>query len=595
MYCPLLRFIIFFLLFAGYPCLEIIARGQTVDTASQRRILVVAKENYNQGNYPEAMKAALAVYESASRADDKVMMADAGNMIGLVELAQGDAQVALNFFRRALRLNTNIGNKARVAANLLNIGLAHSDMKQLDSTVISLKKSLEVSRAQGLKNLVAMGRNHLGDTYLRLGNLGAAEIEFRHVLEDRGYQSDWENSFASTGMAQLCLERGDFAKAAAYAGRAYRLALASKAKWDASRALELSHKAYWGMGDAHKAYDRLLVFKTYTDSLFNADRERDLNGMRLRAKSFENENLQNHIQLVNQERRMEKLLIAFALVGLLLFAILAVLIYRRLRRTIINNRMLRAEKEATLLHSKVVESQNETLNMINRDHNRLFSIIGHDLRSPFASIERTLALFKSGDLDQGELIVLSEKLSAQLDTASGMLNSLLLWSANQMGGISFSPVAFDLCAKVEKVVQVAMIAASYKKIKLVHAPVNLPGVLGDADQVRIMIQNLVSNAIKFTPEGGMVKISYLVSLEHVDLLVEDNGIGISPEKLRSIFCGETEQVSTYGTSMEKGIGLGLHLVRDFAANNQISFSGSSEVGEGTTFVLRFHTVLRKGR
>lgn len=581
------KFASFTLLCLTIYALNIYGQEKPIVSLTQQAALSKAKEDYRQGNYPESMKGALSVYEIAVNTDDRPTIADAGNLIGLVDLAQGHAKAAVNYFKKALQINRSLNNNQRTAANLLNISLAQAELNQLDSAVIYVRESLRISLAGDLKNLIAMGRNHLGNYYFKQNKPGAAETEFKSVLQDKNYQSNWENSFACTGMAKIHFSKKQFGQAARYADQAYTLALAADAKWDAARALELAHKAYREIGDSQKAYDRLLAFKTYNDSLFSASKEKELHTLKLNEKSIENKNLQNQIELASQQRRIDRLVILIVATALLSIIAVALLIYRSYRQTSMNNRKLMAENEAANLQNHIIELQNEELNLINQDNNKLFSIIGHDLRSPFASIESTLALFKSGDLDKEDLLALSEKLSAQLNTASGMLNSLLMWSANQMGRISFKPVKVDLTMKVEKSINVSLPAASYKNISIHHDKPAVPAITGDADQIRIMIQNLISNAIKFTRAHGTIKIYYEVTTVYLDLVIEDNGIGMTAEKLNHLLTGNSQQSSSYGTGNEKGIGLGLHLVRDFAANNGVILLGESEVDKGTKFILRF--------
>ena len=554
--------------------------------------LAAAKENYNHGDYPKAMKVALSVYQSSLKTGNKAVMADAGNLIGLVDLAEGKPKQALAHFRKALQLNQGLGNNRRVAANLINIGLAHSDLSELDSAILSLRQSLELSEQQGIKNLATMAHNHLGELHFKQGRLTTAQLLFRSVLDDKAYQSDWENSFASAGMSKIYFARKEFRKAAIFADRAYQLALKADAKWDAAKAMELAHVAYRQIGNMSKAYERLLAYKVYSDSLFNADKEKGLNVMRLRSKSIENDYLHSQIKLVGQQRKIDRLVIAVTVTVLILIITIAVQVFRSHRRAVLNNRMLKAEKDSALLQNELFASQNEELNLVNQDRNRLFSIIGHDLRSPLASISHTLTLFKSGYLDHHDLILLADKLQAEVGTASGMLNSLLVWSANQMQGIRLRLVNVDLALKVNKVIGSLLSVANHKQIKLIHDPHHADVVRADADQVRIMIHNLLSNAIKFTPEGGHVKIYYVTSVDHLDLVIEDNGVGMTSEKLSQLLNGEEMQTPTYGTNNEKGIGLGLHLVRDFAANNKVTLMGKSTLGKGTSFILRFQRSVR---
>jgi len=124
-------------------------------------------------------------------------------------------------------------------------------------------------------------------------------------------------------------------------------------------------------------------------------------------------------------------------------------------------------------------------------------------------------------------------------------------------------------------------------ISIVHERLKLPSVQGDADQVRIMLQNLLSNAIKYTAPNGTIRLSYVMLERSVEFIIQDNGIGMDSQSFNALLHGSNVRLSTYGTSNEKGIGLGFQLVRDFAGQNQITITGSSEIGVGTTFRLRF--------
>lgn len=552
-----------------------------------------AKADYGDGNYPEAMEGALEAYSHGQKTGDLAMLADAGNLIGLVDLAQGQTAAAIVYFRNAERINRKLGNQERVAANLLNISLAQSELQKLDSAVYYVRKSLTISSAHHIKNLIAMGRNHLGDYYFRQNKLAASEAEFMAVLTNKAYQDDWENSFANTGMARIMFSRKNFQQAALAADRAFTLAKAVNAKWDAAQALEVAHRAYRAAGNDKKAYDRLLAYKLYSDSLFNVESEKIIAQLRYKQKSVENDNLRKQVELARKQQKIDQLIIIVVLIASLLILFIAVVLYRRHRQMTRRNLMLKADHEASLHQNKIIEAQNEELNLMNRDNNRLLSIIAHDLRSPFAAIENTIAFFKSEGLSNEELTMLSEALSSQVSTASGMLNGLLMWAANQRGGMSYFPVEVDLQRKVDKVIDVYIAAARHKSITIEHLKADLPSVTGDADQIRIMIHNLISNSIKFTAESGHICIRYELKGNFLDLIIEDTGIGMSQEKLDNILAGRHEQTSTYGTGNEKGIGLGLHLVRDFAIKNGVHFLGETVINSGTQFRLRFNRLSYK--
>ncbi|UEG51935.1 ATP-binding protein [Mucilaginibacter daejeonensis] len=561
-------------------------RPQRSGTDTQS-ILESAKDNYHKGNYPEAMDGALRVYQAGQASRDMSIVADAVNLIGLVDLAQEQADIAIGYFKKAEQLNIANNRPERVAANLLNISMAQADLKRLDSAIYYVKRSLKISVDKGVKRLIAMGRNHLGEYYFKKKDLLKAEAQFMAVLNDKRYRSDWEDSFAGTGMAKIRAAQKRYRDAAAYADMAFQLAVRTGTKWDAAQALDIAHQAYRAMGDRDKAYQRLLAYKLYSDSLFDASKEKAISNLQYKERSMENDNLQKQITLVAQQRQIDRLIIAVILIALALLGLVAFMFYRRHQRTARNNQLLQEQNEAVLQQKSIVEVQNEELSSINRDNNRLLSIIGHDLRAPFAAITNTLDLFKSGDISEDELFPVVNALADQVNTASNMLDSTLLWAANQMGGVNYHPVRIDLLAKTDKVIDVLIAAARYKQIIIEHQKKDVPPIMADADQVRVMIHNLVSNAIKFTREHGLITISYRTDSKTIQLIIQDTGIGMPQDKLEKLLQGAHEHTSTYGTRNEKGIGLGLHLVKDFATNNGVLISGTSAVGQGTRFVLLF--------
>ena len=549
--------------------------------------IAAAKEQYNKGNYPESLQGALPVYLSALRSKDRKMEADAGNVIGLIYLAQEQSKVAIQYFQSAATVNQALNNQERLAANYLNIGLAYADLNQLDSGEYYLKKSLMISKVRKIKNLVAMGNNQLGEVYVKLKRFRPAEQLFQSVLKTKDFQSDWENSFANAGLARLRFSQGRYAEAGKFADYAFQLASKSDFNWDAVQALDLAHKAYKAMGDNKTAYERLLTYKTYYDRVYSHDNEKLASKLLLKGKSAENDVLKKEVQITFQKRKIDRLILTVVLIGALLVILIAMFIARRYIMLYRKNRALKRMNVKAIEQHKLVAQQNDGLNQMIRHKDQLFSILSHDLRSPFALIENTLDLFGSGNLTQQELQTVASGLAHQTHAASMMLDSLLVWASNQLEGITTHRVPINLVEKVDKIIMVSAAAADRKMINLVHERLGLPFVQGDADQVRIMLQNLLSNAIKYTAANGTIKISYVIYETSVECVIQDNGIGMDSKFFNALLDGSNSHLSTYGTSNEKGIGLGFQLVRDFAGQNQITITGSSEIGLGTTFRLRF--------
>ncbi|TWR26722.1 HAMP domain-containing histidine kinase [Mucilaginibacter achroorhodeus] len=447
-----------------------------------------------------------------------------------------------------------------------------------------MKESLHISHDNKIANLVAMGNNHLADFYFRKGRSDSAATIFQSVIRDNAYQDNWENSFAYAGLAKIALRKQQFRSAATYADLAYRLAIVTEAKWDAAQALDLSHHAYSGIGEYKIAYKRLSLYKKITDSLFNAGKEKQISTLELRSKAAENTALRNEILLLDQQKAIDRLL-AIGVVFMLIFGILIAVIFYK--RTTYRNQLLLKDLALQAEKNKAFEDDNFRLEQLNRDKDRLLSIVSHDLRSPFSALQTTLMLFKDHDISPEELPDIVEDLSDQVSKASLMLDSLLIWAANQLRGVVTQPVAIDLPLKVEKVISFFKAAADSKQIRIDMERPSLPLIYADADQLRIIIQNLVSNALKFTASGGSISISFVISEQYIDLLIADRGVGMQQAFLNKIITGNEAHISSRGTSNERGVGLGLQLVKDFAIQNNILLSATSEPGMGTTFILSF--------
>lgn len=542
-----------------------------------------AKKHYNEGDYTESLKIALNVYRSGTQTKQPQTIADAGNLIGLIRLAQAQPAEALQYFRQASLINLKLRNFKRLAANQINIGLCFADLNQPDSSIVYLDSALTKSRLFKANNLIAMSLNHLGDAWAKKNDLNTAERYYSSVLHNKTFQSDWENSFASAGMARLRNQQAKYREAGDYADRAFNYALKADAKWDAAQALAIAHKAYWSMGDTKKAYARLLAYKLYSDSVLSHDKERALNNLLLKEKSYENDRLQKQVSIVSQKRKIDQLIILLAAVITLFMTLLAVQLLKNYNRTKLVNKKLSDMNDAAIL-------ENTDLNKANHYKDRMFAIIGHDLRSPLAGLYNSLQLFKDGDISSEELYLIVNQMSEQLEGTSGMLDSLLVWAGNQLGGITTKPVEIDLTKKIDKVISGLSVIAERKKITIIHGRRQLPPVKGDADQIRIILQNLIGNAIKYTKAAGTIQIFYALG-ETIHLFIKDDGIGMSESDLQNIVYSKGLHTSTYGTANEKGIGLGLQLVKEFAAQNQILIHVDSTLGKGTTFQLTFNKVV----
>lgn len=215
---------------------------------------------------------------------------------------------------------------------------------------------------------------------------------------------------------------------------------------------------------------------------------------------------------------------------------------------------------------------------------KLFSIIAHDLKSPFNSIIGFSEILLENyhelkDEELGEYLRLLKKSSQQ---AFNLLENLLAWALSQTGKISYKPEVIEIKAKILKNIQLFERLAAEKKLEIkVEIEENLK-VIGDRNMISTVLRNLITNAIKFTPEAGKVSISAERTNGEVEIRVNDTGVGIPTEALPKLF-DPTAIYSTKGTSNEKGTGLGLILCKEFVEKQGGKIWVESVEGKGSSF------------
>lgn len=228
----------------------------------------------------------------------------------------------------------------------------------------------------------------------------------------------------------------------------------------------------------------------------------------------------------------------------------------------------------------------QALKAANDSKTRLLSILSHDLRSPFNSIESYLETLHEYELSAEERRFMERSLLNETKNMQVMLHNLLSWTKSQMdGGTSVNLLKLNLSEVVADCLPVQLAAADIKSVAI-HARIDpSTDLYADRDMMKLVIRNLVNNAIKFTPPGGEIHIYSSDDPGSVKLHIADNGIGIPAELQDTLFT--LNAASTYGTNNEKGVGLGLILCKEYTEmqNGRISFS--SLPGKGTKFTLEF--------
>jgi len=235
--------------------------------------------------------------------------------------------------------------------------------------------------------------------------------------------------------------------------------------------------------------------------------------------------------------------------------------------------------------TKELEEQNQVLKTVNAEKDKFFYILAHDLRSPLSAFVSATQLIteeiQTMDLADIRDITLSMKTSAA--NIYNLLENLLEWSLMKRGGVDFSPKTFNLKKKTEVCINVLSESAGKKQIDIIISIPDDIEILADIHMFDTIIRNLVSNAIKFTPAGGKIKVDAEYDKDYNTIIkISDSGIGMTNELKDKLFI-LNEKTSRSGTEGEPSTGLGLLLCKEFVDKHNGRLWVESEEGKGSAF------------
>lgn|GEM_PF-1984278 len=252
-----------------------------------------------------------------------------------------------------------------------------------------------------------------------------------------------------------------------------------------------------------------------------------------------------------------------------------------------NKKQVIEKSNAELLsYNLELEKAKNELEMLNKNKNNFFSIIAHDLKTPingFLSLTK-MALNEGEDISFSELNKINNILYTSAKNLSNLLENLLLWARSQSGRIVFEPSKINLHSLVEEIIELHKPIADSKNIRLFHAVPENTYIIADPNQLNSIIRNLLTNAIKFSNDDGLVSIKYLEDLSYWKISIEDYGIGMDEDTQNKLF-NLGEMITITGTNDEPGTGLGLIICKEFIKAHKGKLDVVSELGQGSTFYI----------
>jgi signal transduction histidine kinase len=542
---------------------------------------------HSQGNYPEALENHFKSLKVREEMRDRRRIAGSLNNIANIYTDQGEYAEALENHFKSLKIKEEIGDKRGIGNSLSNISIIYSYQGKYAEALENDFKSLKISEEIGDKQGIALSLSNIATVYEKQNKHAEALENFfksLKIFEEIGDEQEMANT--KNGLAKVYLALKNYAQALKYAQEGLGTAKEMGQKVVIRDLNESLSKTYKAMGKYELALVHHEQFKNYADSLNNAETEKKTATLQAQYEFDKKTTLMQAEQAKKdseQEKQRNQLywLVFSALAGLVSLSIILFLISRSRKKIqnaygelAISNVQVQQVKEE-------IEAQAEELQRLNHFKDRLFSIIAHDLRSPMAALKGTLGLLDPGLLNKSELEMLKDDLIKQFGATDKILQDLLQWTKDQMKGETIHPVTLDIHEMANEKINLLAATAQHKNIALSSGILPETKVFADANHVNIILQNLLSNALKFTYAGGAITITSQNMDKMVQITVKDTGQGMSGEQQNKLF--SAQYFTTKGTAGEKGNGLGLNLVKSLVEKNGGRIWVKSEEGKGSEF------------
>ena len=275
------------------------------------------------------------------------------------------------------------------------------------------------------------------------------------------------------------------------------------------------------------------------------------------------------------------IIISLSLSLLAVFALLLITYYFYKQKKELSDELGR-KHSALLEHKKLIEAQTENLQMISKIKDKLLAVIGHDLRTPLANLRNMVEMFEADYLSADEIHWLMKDINPLVKGAELTLSNLMEWAGSQIKGQRINSTRLDIFLLGVEMEQTFNHALQRKNIEFLNQATAGQSVMADENHIKVVLRNLISNAIKFTDAQGKIKLNSTYKENKVIISVQDTGKGMTADEMNKLFYPQTH-FSQPGTLGENGTGIGLLLCKELIELNGGKIWINSKPGKGSTF------------
>jgi signal transduction histidine kinase len=500
--------------------------------------------------------------------------------IALIQHKAENYDEAVEYYNRVLMLARDSLDHRTLIGCFNGLALIQREREEYDKALVDFRKALAVAVLNSDTAWIAILSGNIGSIHFRQEHYDSSLYYYYRNLALIKKTTEFENEIETYGhIGRLLLKKNNHKAALLYTDSALAIIHDRKIHLnDFFNPMDYINESYaliyGAIGDYKRAFEYHQRFHQEAQK-----KRRHLNGRSLRQlqAAFNFTQKQRELAMLREVNEANLVVIrqqlyievAFVAVILLLSALAFIAFRTGRQRKKLNQELFRTNAE---------------LERLNNIKDKLFSVISHDLRGPLANLQSLLGLFREGHINAEDFTGISAKISYQLDVSSNALENLLQWAKAQLSEVKIDPENVVLADLARKVIFQLRQDMEAKKIFCDNDLTSQQVAWADKNQVEIILRNLISNAIKFTPVGGHIRIAGKSVDNILEVYVEDTGVGMSEDEVSNLF-RPGRHFTSLGTNQEQGTGIGLVITREMIANNGGLIRVDSLKNKGTKFTF----------
>ncbi|ASU33250.1 tetratricopeptide repeat-containing sensor histidine kinase [Mucilaginibacter xinganensis] len=510
------------------------------------------------------------------------------NDIGVVLQGMEVYPKALEHYHKALNLFKGTNNLTGVGTINENIGEVLIAHKEYDRAIVHLSKAIKIAKKQDDKDGMSSVFTDLGLCYAHKGQFALAKRYLDTSLQIASkFKIVYNQAYALIGMATMYNLQKDYKNAYIYATQGQHLAATLRNLTVRSSAALQLNKTLAGLGRYDDAYNMLKRYNELKDSLNNNESIQKLTSynLELNFASKERQLAQQHKEKddsYNQRIKQQRLINLIFLTIIIGMLAVSIVYYRQKRKQQQINAMLEDKNREVLQQKTDLDDQAKKLNDLNVLKDRLISVLAHDLRAPLSTLRGLFSLLEDETISHEQMLAMIPGVLKKLEYTSDFLDTLLFWINSQMDNFDSSTKSFFIKDIVAYETESYLEQAKLKGINIIDSVSQDAVASADPNSIRIVIRNLITNAIKFSSENDTIEITSIQQDDHNYVIsVKDTGMGMSEEQLGKLFKSKVN--SNTGTNNESGTGMGMLFCKDLVEKCSGKIWVTSKQGQGTKF------------